>query len=229
LLGLQSLLAAMGRKEELDSLLTWAETRDLPGRLLYLLDGAAGAGVEREAAAAATQLGQKYDSISGRGLWFLGEWEARQGSLPNLVSIADVMTRRAATSGDRTDSLVARTLRAQMSRRQGDSVRAIALLRRLTPTASQADLTWQPWEALAGERLALAELLLASGHPAEADSVVAELDSHRAVVYLVYLPAVLELKARAEEALGRPGMAAANRRRLAALRRALPSWPAEKL
>jgi hypothetical protein len=229
LLGLQSLLAAMGHNDELDSLLTWAQTRDLPGRLLYLLDGAAGVGFERQAAAAATQMGQKYDSISGLGLWFLGEWEARRGSLPNLVSIADVMTRRAATSGDRTDSLVARALQAQMVRRQGDSIRAIALLRRLTPAASQAGLSWQPWEALAGERLALAELLLASGHPADADSVVSELDSHRAIVYLVYLPAVLELKARAAEALGRPGMAAANRSRLAALRRELPSLLAGKL
>ena len=115
-----------------------------------------------------------------------------------------------------------------MSRRQGDSAQAIALLRQLTPAASQADLSWQPWEALAGERLALAELLLASGRPADADSVVSELDSHRAIVYLVYLPAVLELKARAAEALGRPGMAAANRSRLAALRRELPSLPAGK-
>ena len=229
LLGLQGLLAAMGRDDEVDSLLTWAEAADLPGRLLYLLDAAAGTGFQRQAAAAATQLGQKFDSISSVGLWFLGEWEARQGSLPNLVSIADVMTRRAANTRDRTDSLVARALQAQMSRRQGDSAQAIASLRRLTPAASQADLSWQPWEALAGERLALAELLLASGHPADADSVVSELDSHRAIIYLVYLPAVLELKARAAEALGRPGMAAANRSRLAALRRELPSWPAGKL
>jgi tRNA A-37 threonylcarbamoyl transferase component Bud32/tetratricopeptide (TPR) repeat protein len=229
LLGLQGLLAAMGRDAEVDSLLRWAEAKDLPGRLLYLLDAAAGPGFERQAAAAATQLGQTYDSVSSLGLWFLGEWEARQGGLPSLVHIADVMTRRAATSGDRTDSLVARTLQAQMSRRQGDSAQAIALLRRLTPAASQADLSWQPWEAFAGERLALAELLLASGHPADADSVVSELDSHRAIVYLVYLPAVLELKARAAEALGRPGMAAANRSRLAALRRELPSSAAGKL
>jgi hypothetical protein len=145
------------------------------------------------------------------------------------VSISDVMTRRAGTTGDRTDSLVARIVKAQVSRRQGDSAQAIALLRQLTPAASQADLSWQPWEALAGERLALADLLLASGRPADADSVVSELDSHRAIVYLVYLPAMLELKARAAEALGRSGVAAAHRGRLAALRSELPSSATGKL
>ena len=228
LLGLQGLLAAMGRANELDSLLTWAEAAGLPGRVLYLLDAAAGAGLERQAAAVAAERGQDYGSMSSLGLWFSAEWEARHGSLGNLVRIAEVMVRRAATTGDRTDSLFTRIMAAQTSRKQGDTAQAIGRLRQLRPAASQADLSWQPWEALAGERLALAQLLLASGRPAEADSVVSELDSHRAIVYLVYLPAALELKARAAEALGRPGMAAAHRSRLVALRRGLPSFPAGK-
>ena len=229
LLGLQGLLAAMGRADELDSLLTWAEATALPGRVLYLLDAAAGAGFESQAAAVAAERGRDYGSMSSLGLWFSAEWEARHGSLGNLVRIAEVTAQRADTTGDRTDSLFARIVAAQTSRKQGDSAEALALLGQLTPAASQADLSWQPWEALAGERLALAELLLASGRPADADSVVSELDSHRAIVYLVYLPAALELKARAAEALGRPGLAAAHRSRLAALRRELPSLPAGKL
>jgi Protein kinase domain len=229
LLGLQGLLAAMGRTDELDSLLAWADaTGELPGRVLYLLDAAAGAGFERQAEAVAAERGHQYDSMSSLSLWFLAEWEARHGSLENLVRIAEATERRAATTGERIDSLFARIAAAHSSRVQGDSARAIALLRQLTPVASQADLSWQPWEALAGERLALAELLLASGRPADADSVVSELDSHRAIVYLAYLPAAVELKARAAEALGRPGLAAAHRSRIAALRRELPSLPIGK-
>ena len=177
----------------------------------------------------AAERGHQYDSMSSLSLWFLTEWEARHGSLGNLARIAEAARKRAATTGERTDSLFARIAAAHSSRMQGDSAEAIALLRRLTPVASQADLSWQPWEALAGERLALAELLLASGRPAEADSVVSELDSHRAIVYLVYLPAALELKARAAEAVGRHDLASAHRSRIAALRRELPSLPTGKL
>jgi hypothetical protein len=229
LLGLQGLLAAMGRAGELDSLLASAQRAGLPGRGLYLLDGAAGAGFERQAAAVAAERGQEYDSMPSANLWLLAEWEARQGSLGNLARIEQVTARRAAASGERTDSLFARIAAAQVSRLQGDSAKAITLLGQLTPSASQADLTWQPWEAFAGERLALAEMLLAAGRPAEADSVASELDSHRAVVYLVYLPAALEIRARAAEALGRPGVATIHRNRLAALRREAPSSPAGRL
>ena len=100
------------------------------------------------------------------------------------------------------------------------------MLRRLTPAASQADLSWQPWKHSRASVSHLAELLLASGHPADADSVVSELDSHRAIVYLVYLPAVLELKARAAEALGGLAwplpIAAASRRFAESCRRRRP-------
>jgi tetratricopeptide (TPR) repeat protein len=225
LLGLQGLLAAMGRAGELDSLLTSAQRSGLPGRGLYLLDAAAGAGFERQAAAVAAERGREYDSMPSANLWLLAEWEARHGSLGNLARIGEVTARRAAAPGDRTDSLFARIVAAQMSRRQGDSAKAIALLSQLTPSAPQAGLSWQPWEALAGERLALAELLLAGGRPSEADAVISELDSHRAVVYLAYLPAALELRARTAEALGKPRMAARHRNRLAALRREAPSSP----
>jgi tetratricopeptide (TPR) repeat protein len=224
LLGLQGLLAASGRTRDLDTLLARAERSGLPGRRLYLLDAAAGTGFEREAAEVAAEQGRKYDSMPGPNLWLLGEWEARRGGLENLTQIAKVTARRADASGDRTDSLFARIMEAQTARVRGDSARATALLRELAPSVPQADLMWQPWEALTGERLALAELLLAGGQPAEADRVAAELDSHRAVVYLVYLPASLELRARAAEALGRSDVAARHRARLAALRREAPSF-----
>lgn len=224
LLGLQALLAAEGQAGALDSLLTRAELSGLPARLLYLLDAAAGTGFQKEAAAVAAQRGREYDSMPGPNLWLLGEWEASRGNLENLTAMAGVAARRAASSRDRTDSLFARILEAQTARVQGDSAKARALLAGLRPSAPEADLVWQPWEALAGERLALAELLLARGQPAEADRVAAELDSHRAVVYLIYLPASLELRARAARTLGRTDIAAGHLARLAAFRRGAPSF-----
>ena len=225
LLGLQSLLAAMGRVAEVDSLLEQAQRAGLPGRGLYLLDAAAGPGFDRKAAAISLERGRLYDSMPGPNLWLLAEWEARHGTVENLESIAGVIARRAAASGDRTDSLFSRITAAHVARMRGDSARALAMLEGLTPSAPAGELTWQPWEALAGERLALGEMLLAGGRPVEADAVLAELDSHRAVVYILYLPATLELRARAAEAFGRPDLAARHRHRLVALRRGATSSP----
>jgi hypothetical protein len=90
------------------------------------------------------------------------------------------------------------------------------------------DLIWQPWEALAGERLTLARLRLATGSPKEAYRLASDVDGHRAVVFLVYLPASLELRLRAALAMGRPDLAARVRERLALLRGASGSHTAVK-
>jgi hypothetical protein len=213
----------MGRGRALDSVLAEGERSGLPGRALYLLDAAAGNGYEHQAATVSAERGRQYDSVSTPKLWFLAEWQARRGSLEDLEEIAAVVERRATSSPSRTDSLVAKIMAAQLERVRGDTATAIALLRELRPTAPYANLLWQPWEALAGERLALASLLLAKGRAEEADQVAAELDSHRAVVYLVYLPATLQLRARVAEILGRPERSASYRARLARLRQGTAS------
>jgi tetratricopeptide (TPR) repeat protein len=226
LLGLQSLLAAMGRVAAVDSLLESAQRAGLPGHGLYLLDAAAGTGFETQARKVAAGRGHEYEAMPGPNLWLLGVWEARFGQPQNLVKLKDVAERRAAATGARSDSLFARIFAAYASLMEGDSADAKARFARLTPgalPASQRDLEWQPWEALAGERLRFAELLLADGFAAQADSVLAELDSHRAVVYMLYLPATLHLRARAAEAMGKPDLAATHRRRVEALRREAPA------
>jgi Protein kinase domain len=225
LLGLQSLLAALGQAAAVDSVLEKAQRGGLPGRGLYLLDGAAGAGFERQAGALARERGRKYDEMPGPNLWLLAEWEARFGTVEALDGIGEVLERRLASSGTRLDSLFSRIVAAHLARLRGDTASALTLLAGLTPNAAQGDLTWQPWEALAGERLALGEMLLAGGRPEEAEDVLAELDSHRAVVYILYLPASLELRARAADAAGRSDLAARHRQRLMTFRRALSPVP----
>ncbi len=223
LLGLQSLLAAMGRVAAVDSLLESAQRAGLPGRGLYLLDAAAGAGFETQARKLAAERGHAYEDMPSPNLWLLAGWEARYGRLENLKRIREEADRRAAASGARSDSLFARIFAAHASLIEGDSAEAEARFARLTPAALPGAV-WQPWEALAGERLRLAELFLASGRASAADAVLAELDSHRAVVYMLYLPATLELRARAALAMGRPDLAATHRRRVEALRREAPAF-----
>ncbi|MGH7516483.1 MAG: protein kinase domain-containing protein [Gemmatimonadales bacterium] len=223
LLGLQSLLAAEGRSDDLARLFASGPAAQLPARRLYLLNAAAGTGFEAEAAAVAAEWGRQYDSISGPTLWMLAEWAASRGDVEALRSIAAVTAARAAHSGTREDSLFARVVAAHSARARGDSAAAIGLLSALVPTASPRDLMWQPWEALAGERLALAELLFARGRLVDADRIAEEVESHRAIVYLIYLPASLQLRARMAEAMGRPDRAAIYRGRSAALRREIPA------
>jgi hypothetical protein len=76
-------------------------------------------------------------------------------------------------------------------------------LRRLAPTAPDgAALTWNPWEALAGERLLLAELLLARGEALAALQVASNFDAPAPISYLPYLPASLTLRITAADRLG---------------------------
>ena len=61
---------------------------------------------------------------------------------------------------------------------------------------------WNPWEALGGERLLLARLLLARGEARAALQVASNFDAPSPVTYLPYLPASLELRIEAAERVG---------------------------
>jgi serine/threonine-protein kinase len=228
LLGLQSLLAAEGRAAEVAKAFAAPQAAQLPAQRLYLLDAAAGPGFETEATAFVGSRASLLDTLPSTTLWMVGQWAARRGDREVLRSVASLAAARAAHSAPadaRENALFAAVAVAHLARLQGDTAAAIRGLSELQVTASARDLMWQPWDALAGERFALAELLLATGRPAEAERTAEELDSHRAVVYLIYLPAALELRARAADMLGRASLATAYRGRLAALRRESPAFP----
>ena len=88
----------------------------------------------------------------------------------------------------------------------------------LSPSATLRSLLWDPWEAAAGERVALARVHLERGEYGEAIELASELDSHRAVVNLLYLPESLEIRALAADATGNNAAAARYRRRLDEIR-----------
>jgi hypothetical protein len=217
LLALQGMLVADGRSEELGRLFASPQAADLPGRVLYLWDATADPGLDTLATAVAAERGDDYGKMSSPNLWLLGEWEAHRGNVSAVRRIGAVLDSLA-RSGTRQDSVLARIMAAQVVRAGGDTAAAIVKLSDLTPSAPRAELTWQPWEALAGERLVLAELLLAQRRFAAADSVAAELENHRAVAFLPFLPAGLRVRIRAAEAMGNRALAEQVRRRLESFR-----------
>jgi serine/threonine protein kinase/tetratricopeptide (TPR) repeat protein len=224
MLGLQGLLVAEGRGDEVRALLE-SDTLFRPALRgqLYVLAALAGAGFAKEANSYAEQARRLYrssaDNLSNIELWFLGTWLAHTGDIADAATMADLIQRRVGKGEPRRDSLLAASLRARVTLVSGDSSGALRQLRALIPTtASHSDLTWNPWESLPGERLLLAQLLLARNQIDEAVQVAANFDSPVPIVYLMYLPASLSLRVQGAERLGDPRLAQLSRSRLSALR-----------
>jgi hypothetical protein len=182
----------------------------------------AGRGFVNESEAfARTQLAQfrrEPSSVSNADLWFLGSWEAHRGRGSVAAEITDSIAARNARRGNRRDSLFVSSLSARVALAQGDTAGALVQLRALVPTADDWDaLAWNPWEALGGERLLLARLLLARGEAQAALQVASNFDAPSPVTYLPYLPASLAVRIAAAERLGDDKLAERLRRRQAVL------------
>jgi serine/threonine-protein kinase len=181
---------------------------------------------------------------SPRFLWYAGVWRAGAGDTAAVARVARAMeeyaarTERAfdslvlarpleavqAAAEARRDRLLARAMGAHLSLARGDSLEALRQFRALRPNAPRSgpvgfDLNWDELEPLALEHLRLAELLLANGEAHEALDVAGVFDSPEALIYVLYLRASLDLRARAAEALGLQSAADAFRARLDAMRR----------
>ena len=189
---------------------------------LYVIDAAAGAPLESRASAVLDNLGREYTELSGPILWLSGIWHAHLGNADEVADIARVLASSAAASEarwERRNRLLAESMLARAALVRSDSAEALQRLGALVPTAPQRRLASDWWESLAGERLALAELLLARGQFAEALRVASIFDSQTAVMYLIYLPASLSVRLRAAQALGKAALAERFRARLVALGR----------
>jgi serine/threonine-protein kinase len=208
LLGLQSVLVARGRNDAARSLLE-SDTLFNPTYrgAFYLLNAMAGRGFVNEAETFARAQSAQYrrepSSMSSVDLWFLGSWEAHRGRGATAAEIADSIAARNARAGNRRDSLLVSSLNARVTLARGDTTGALEQLRALVPTADDGTaLVWNPWEALGGERLLLARLLLARGEARAALQMASNFDAPSPVTYLPYLPASLELRIEAAERLG---------------------------
>jgi len=154
-----------------------------------------------------------------RRLWELGVLEARRGRM-NVAEevVADLERRATADGATESASRLSRSVRAHALLQRGDSAGAERLFRALlTAPINVAELAWDEAEAMAGERLRLAELLLARGAAQEALDVASVHDAARPVVHLLVLRQSLELRARAASALGNSSLERHYRSRLSAL------------
>ena len=154
-----------------------------------------------------------------RRLWELGMVEARAGRIDVTESVARNLHR---WEGDGDTTYVeglARSLDGFVSLARGDTARAMETLSAVVSDALVAgDLQWDELEPRGAERLTLARLYLARGDARRALDVASVFDSSWPLIYMLYLPASLELRAEAASKLGDTVRASLFRERLGALR-----------
>ncbi len=223
LIGLQGVLVAQGRVPEAAAQLDSAIAHTGIGTSLFLLDGPLFPELGPRAAEVAqrdqARYGEDYVKCPfPKRLWELGVWEAFNGRVDAVAAIAKDLQRRAAKSGARGDSLLARAMVAHAALAKGDTVQALALFDAVVAEGvPSTDLEWDEAAPRASERLRLAQLLLSRGQFQRAIDVASVLDSAWPLVHIVYLPASLRLRADAATALGDATLAAHYRSRLATM------------
>jgi hypothetical protein len=220
LLGLQALLMAQDRSDDLQALIASPIGDSLGGKWFYLLDAAAGAGAPYDSAATqvAAEAGADYLTMSTFRLWVIGVYEASKRTAEPVGAISRAIRAKADSSGAVLDQFLAQIVEAHAALAAGDSAVALARFASLTPAARRNELAWSLWAHLGLERLRESQLLLALGRPAAAMQAAARLDAPQPAAYLLYLPASLEVRARTAEALGEGNKQREYERRLIALR-----------
>ena len=222
--GLQGLLIAQGRQQEVLALLDSALAAGEPtARVLQVYDAIMGLDVGSRAEEAAEHYrglyGEHYETASTLMRWLMGVWHLRRGEPHIAEPIVGSVIETARETGGRRDRLLADALSAHLALARGDTSDAVARLRVLRPNAPLGDLAWNLVEPLAVERLLLARLLLALGEYDEAYDVAAAFDHPIPVMYVAFVPASLLIRIEAAEASRRGEDAGRNRERFARLHR----------
>jgi serine/threonine-protein kinase len=221
LMGLQALLVARGATAEAMAAIDGVITRYGFGDSLFLL----GAPIVESFRARADSMAQieanEYgEDYSGFGfptrIWELGLVQATMGRVAVADAVARELERRAVRSGSARDRLMAGSVKARVELERGNDAAAAALLHELVTTPFDSDaLKWDEATPMGLERLEYARLLGERGEWRRAIEVANVFDSSWPVVYPLYVPASLELRARAATELGDDGLAAQFERRLA--------------
>jgi serine/threonine-protein kinase len=218
LLGLNAVLIGTGRETTARRLIDSA-AMDMPGAIaLYLFNAVAGDDPAPWDTPEIRQLWSEPSAMPASRLWYFGEWAVANRDTARLSALSRVATRRRDSLGAPSDSLLAGVLDARDVLLRGDSAEAITRLQALASVTPLDSLVWDPWDALAAERVQLAALLLARGAPDRAVSVLSPMDGSQALAFIAFLPRVLELRAEAEERLGQRQQADATHARLARLK-----------
>ncbi len=201
--GLMGMLASTGQSEELAVLVDTMSEFDGTPQYQSIVLALAGADVDELADSVADAARQELFELSDWQLWFLGVWDAYHGNVEEARVIRDTLLARVPQTGRSRTDHVAREMSAHVALAEGDTTRAIQLLRALKPYGRRSNLE-NPWGSLGLERLTLARLLLAKGRYDEAYRVATSFDSPGAsnIVNTVFLRASLEIRLEAARALG---------------------------
>ena len=174
--------------------------------LLQVLDALIGLPLEAEADSAAALLERlsegDYGELQSHTLLFFGAWSARRRDDRRAEAIAAALDAQAALSQDPASRAYAAAVRGHLAVARGDTSAAVERFREATSIGIGRGLTWELAAPLVAERLALAELLLATGRPREAATVAAVFDHPEPLLFLVGLRPSLEIRLRAARAMG---------------------------
>ncbi len=201
--GLQSMLAATGRVDDLTTLLDTTTIYPASLKPHLILDALVGLPVDAQAEEEAASLRGRIPDLTDPTLWFLGVWDAHRGHVAEARHVLDLVADPSRGGDARRASLIAASLRAHIALADNDTVAAMRLFRELYPNVRRGSL-YYAWESLGFERLTMARLLLARGRYSEAYHEASTIDSPGAanLVYPVFLPASLEIRREAARGLG---------------------------
>jgi tetratricopeptide (TPR) repeat protein len=222
---LQGQLLAEGRWGEAEALIDSATAAGASRTgSLFMLGTMAGAPwanrAQRSVTAAERRFGVDYRRSPGpQAEWLLGSWYGLNGQLDRARAVSRSLSRRAATSGDPRDGVLASAIAAEVDLLAGDTTSAVRIISSLTPMSAEATLAWEFADALPRQYLRLAEILFARGEYEEAIRVASVFDHPYAVHYLSFLPMSLLVRYDASRALGNVAAAEQYRKRLLGLGR----------
>ncbi len=224
LMGLVGIRLAQGRSRDAASAIDAYNRRWQYGASLFLLTGPMDSVMAPRARAIARADSALYGATYARmpwifRLWEIGQWKLHDGDVTVADTIAHDLSRRADSTRQPLDRVLAQSLSARVALVRGDSTRALLILETIVPTRlPNAVVQWQEMGAAAGERLLYARLLLARGQPARALEIANVVNSPAASIHLLFLPASLQLRLAAASQLGGEAEKSLLRRRIAALR-----------
>jgi len=218
--GLQSMLAATGRVDELTTHLDTTSLYRTNLRPHYILDVLVGVPVDAQALEEVQRLRSDLGGLNEWEIWYLGVWDAHKGPLDEARALRDTLISRSDRTGDRRTKLVAASLSAHVALSERDTTLAVRLFDNLSPSVRRGSL-YYPWESLGLERLLHARLLLARGQYSEAYQEASTFDSPGAanLIFPVFLPASLRIRLEAARELGAQRAAEEMEKRLGALGR----------
>ncbi len=224
LVGRESILLALGREAEVTAHLDSSIARERGGSSFYLLAAPIAPLLRDRATEIARhdsiQFGAHYRNCPyNNRLWMLGLWEAYRGHPDVVAAIGLDLEARARKSGSTLDRLGAHAIVAHAALARADTAEA---LRRFEAVLSEGVsgelLAWDVTAPRGSERLSLARLLMSRREYQRAIDVAAVFDSPGPLIYMLYLPESLKLRAEAAAALGDKQMESRFRARLAAFR-----------